>query len=378
MKTLLINGRVLRSDGIFYENCPLIWEDGRFTGIGTSDCDADTRVIDARGRTVLPGLIDVHTHGRAGFDFSTASVEQMQVMKDSYLAGGVTTVFPTLASDTAKGWEQAISRVQAVGFDGIHLEGRYLNPTKRGAHPTHLLAPLDPAELDDFLGLIRIPCHITAAFELDHDGSFAECALRHGATLGLGHTAASAHEARLALSRGVTAFTHLFNAMPPLHHREGGAVAVALCEEGYGELIVDGMHICPDMISLAYRCLGKERTVLITDSMEATGCADGEYAIAGQPVVVKDGKALTLDGVLAGSTLNLWDAVKNLMRFASVPFAEAVRCATLNPAMEVGIERFVGSIEVGKRADLVLVDENTMTVEGVIQNGRVAIGLKGD
>lgn len=369
MKTLLTGGKVLLRDGSFASDCPVLWEDGTLLsfGAGCREANAD-RVIDAKGMTVLPGLVDVHTHGRAGFDFNTATKEQMLNMKADYAKHGVTSVFATLASDTAEGWRRSIKAVQESGYEGIHFEGRYLNSGKRGAHASELLVPLDAQELESFLKDVHIPCHISAAYELDTDGSFAACALRYGATLGLAHTMATAAQAKQALARGVTSFTHLYNAMLPLHHREGGAVAVALCGGGYGELIADGMHICPDMIALAYRCLGKDKTVLITDSMEATGCPDGDYSIAGQPVVVKDGKALTLDGALAGSTLDLWNGVKNLMRFADVPLADAVGCATRNPARMVGIDDRVGSIEAGKRADLILIDQ-ALNIAAVIQNG---------
>ena len=224
----------------------------------------------------------------------------------------------------------------------------------------------------------HIPCHVSAAWELDTDGSFAACAKRHGATMGLAHSMATADEARVAIERGVTSFTHLFNAMPPLHHREGGAVSVALIGSGYGELIVDGLHVCPDMVALAYRCLGRDRTVLITDSMQGTGCPDGEYAIAGQPVILKNGRALTLDGALAGSTLNLWDGVKNLMQFADVSLGDAVLCATRNPAKMLGIEDLLGTIEVGKRADLLVVDEKNLQIEAVLCRGAWLTEPKGD
>lgn len=358
MKELFINGRVWQEDHSFAENCPILVENGRILAVGKgSDSAAADRVTDCRGLMVLPGLLDVHTHGRAGGDFSTASAEKMRQMRTDYLRHGVTSLFPTLASGTAEKWHTAIRNIQACGFDGIHLEGRYLNPVKRGAHPERLLVPLSAADLEEYLCEIRIPCHVTAAYELDTDGSFAAKALEHGATLGLGHTNATTAEAELAVSRGVTSFTHLYNAMPPLHHRAGGAVSVALNGGYYGELIADGMHVCPEMIRLAYRCLGKDRFVLITDSMEATGCPDGQYAIAGQPVQVVGGRALTLDGALAGSTLNLWDGVQNLMRFAGVPLEDAIACAALNPARMVGVSEAVGSIAPGKRADLLLTED---------------------
>ena len=355
MRQLLKGGRVWRSDGGFAEDCPILLEDGRIAAVGADmPCD---EVVDVRGLTVLPGLVDVHTHGRSGFDFSTATRDQMRQMKEDYARAGVTTVFATLASATPEEWLRAIGDIQACGYDGIHLEGRFLNPSKRGAHAPELLVSPDARELERYLEEIHVPCHLSAAFELDGSGEFAACARRYGVTMGLGHTAATAAQARLAMERGVTSFTHLFNAMPPLHHREGGAVGAALLSaDAWAELIVDGLHICPDMVQLTYRCKAN-RLVLITDSMEATGCADGEYAIAGQKVIVRNGRAETLDGALAGSTLNLWDGVKNLMRFAGASLSSAVACATLHPAQMTGIDQTVGSVDVGKRADLLLVDD---------------------
>lgn len=374
MKTLLTGGKVLTKNGEFANDLSILWEDGKILALG-ADCDAYTadKTLDAKGLTVIPGLIDAHTHGRAGYDFSTATKEQMETMKQDYARHGVTSVFATLASGTEDEWNRAIASIQEVGYDGIHLEGCFLNRQKRGAHPERLLVALDPDALNGFLKQIKIPCHVSAAFELDEDGAFAACAQKHGATMALAHTMATAEEARTAIARGVTAFSHLYNAMPALHHREGGAVCVALLGGGYGEIIADGMHICPDMVALAYRCLGVEKTVLITDSMEATGCPDGDYSIAGQPVIVKNGKAVTLDGALAGSTLNLWDGIKNLMSFAGASFADAVICATRNPARMLGVEDSIGSLEVGKRADLLLVDESDMTVKAVYAKGEQVV-----
>ncbi len=369
MKILLTGGRVLRPDRTFLDDCPILIQDGIIAAVGSTckGVKAD-HTMDVRGLTVIPGLVDVHTHGRAGCDFCTADPEQMHMMKLDYARRGVTSVFATLASDTVEGWKRSIRDIQACGFDGIHFEGRYLNVKKRGAHAEHFIAEPCAEELESLLREVHIPCHISAAFELDADGSFAEVARRYGATMGLGHTMATAEQTRACMARGVTSFTHLYNAMPPLHHREAGPVGVAFCEGGYGELIADGLHICPDMVALAYRCLGTERTVLITDSMEGTGCADGTYSIAGQPVILKDGRAVTLDGALAGSTLNLWDGVKNLMSFAGADLADAVACATQNPARMVGIDDRVGSIAAGKRADLLLIDPE-LELQAVICNG---------
>ena len=370
MTQLLLGGRVWRTTHEFWERCPILLRDGVIAAIGdeAKGAPADT-VTDASGMTVLPGLVDVHTHGRSGYDFNLATAEQMKRMKADYARRGVTSVFATLASASLEEWKTSASAIAESGYEGIHFEGRYLSPLKRGAHAEKLLAPLNASELEEVLRGISIPCHVSAALELDRDGSFTKKAIELGATLGLGHTNATAAEARLAMERGAISFTHLYNCMPPLHHREGGAVAIALIGDAYGELIADGVHVSPEMIALGYRCLGKDKTVLITDSMSATGCADGEYSIAGMPVTVKNGKAVTSEGALAGSTLELWQGVRNLMAFAGVPLSDAIACATINPARMVGIDGMVGSIDVGKRADLLLVNEKNELCE-VLYQGR--------
>ena len=368
MKTLLQGGRIYDPARGFVPESLLI-EDGLILAVGR-DCEgilAD-EVLELNGKRVTPGLVDIHSHGRAGYDFSTATAEEVDLLWISYALSGVTMVWTALGSGTPEEWMASVEAIEQCGFDGIHLEGRYLNPSKRGAHPVHLLSALDAEELKKILDRIHIPCHLTAAFELDEDGSFARAALERGATLGLGHTAATAEEARRLLERGVTAFSHLYNAMPPLHHREGGCVSVALTSNAFCELIVDGYHVCAEMVALAYRCAGRDRLVLISDSMEATGMPDGEYRIAGQPVRVQDAKAMTLDGAIAGSTLNLWEGVKNLMRFAGISLEEALPCATLNPARAVGLDTLVGSLQAGKRADLLILDE-TDRIERVMARG---------
>lgn len=339
---------------------------------------AGFEVVDAEGCLLIPGLVDVHTHGRAGGDFTTADAPLMKKMAESYLTSGVTTVMPTLASAPFEDLSNAIERINALSDEegslpyvaGVHLEGRYLNPAKRGAHAPELLFALDANELEKLIGRIKGAKHVSAALELDTDGSFLRRALELGATVGLGHTAADYKTARDLINSGVTSMTHLFNAMPPLHHRDGGAVAAGLLGGAYCELICDGFHIAPEMVELVYRVLKDEnRLVLITDSMEATGCEDGEYTIAGMPVTVLNGKARTHDGAIAGSTLSLLDGVKNLASFAHISFEEAVYSATEAPARAVGIFDTVGSIDEGKRADMLLLDKH-LQISRIICGGK--------
>lgn len=357
----------------------ILVRDEKIAAVGAFERPSDeNEYIDAHQRPVIPGLIDVHTHGRAGYDFVNTDADLSKMAAD-YALHGITTVIPTLASAPLPDMIKAAEKINNFSpkdnesdLFGIHLEGRWLNPAKRGAHAPDMLAPLDARELENEVFRMCRSLHISAAFELDTDGSFAKKALELGATLGLGHTAATYAQAKAAERAGVTAYTHLFNTMPPLHHRDGGPVCAAFDGNAFAELICDGIHVSPEMVRLAHRNLGSERLVLISDSMEAAGMPDGEYSIAGNPAFVKGGKALTPDGALAGSILSLDTALKNLMKFTGLSLAMALPCATQNPAREVGIFDTVGSITVGKQADiLILSDEKNADVEQIILRGKL-------
>jgi N-acetylglucosamine-6-phosphate deacetylase len=192
-----------------------------------------------------------------------------------------------------------------------------------------------------------------------------------GIALSLGHTSATYEQANALIGDGVHCFTHLFNAMPPLHHRDGGAVAACLGSDvAFGEIICDGFHIAPHMVRQAFRLLGRERTVLVSDSMMGTGCPDGRYAIAGMDVDLRNGKAYTTDGAIAGSTLGLLDGVKNLMRFCQISLEEALCCATINPARAAKIDHMVGSLRSGLAADFLLLRQT----DGNINIERIYVG----
>ena len=376
IKMLIKNALVYNTRKKNFDPGDILIENGKIIHIGKVSVSGG-EVFDAEGRRIVPGLVDIHSHGIAGFDFLEVDKLALGAMAKAYAAHGVTSVMPTLASAPLDVFYRAIGEVLSFepeegmcGFIGVHLEGRYLNPEKKGAHAPQLLSRLDPNELDAPVFRMCPRLHITAAFELDRDGAFAKKAKSIGATLALGHTNATYALARTAEEYGVTVYTHLYNTMPPLHHREGGAVCAALIGDCAVEIICDGMHISPEMISLTHKVKGEDKVVLVSDSMEATGCADGNYSIAGNPVVVKDGRAVTLSGALAGSTLTLETAVRNYMKFCSISLEEAILAATANPARAVGAADVCGSIEEGRQADLIIVsDGESFDIDRVMAKG---------
>lgn len=371
------NGFVYCTDNASFLRGAVLCRNGIIVDTAFSDdaiFSAD-EMIDLKGKYITPGFTDAHTHGRAGYDFNTASKEQIGIMLKSYKKRGVTSLFPTLASATLSSLcEQGIlindkkkGSPNAAHVAGVHLEGRYLNPKKRGAHNIDLLALPNEDDVPVLLENLSLPLHVSAAYELDKDEKFIKTLTSAGATAGLAHTCADYNTAMHLYGAYNISLTHMFNAMPPLHHREGGAVCAGLTADMYTELICDGIHVSAEMVKLAYKCKGLDRLVLITDSMEATDCPDGEYSIAGLPVVVKDSIARTLDGALAGSTLNLETAVNNLASFAGISIAHAIKCATANPCKMLNIYDKYGSIDIGKSADFIIasIDDNKFKIEDV-------------
>ncbi len=358
--------------------------DGVFETIlhGGEKTPAGCERIDCSGKFLIPGLVDVHTHGRAGYDFNTVSSENIIKMRRSYAKRGATTLMATLASAPLNDLFLSAKYINenrdvlpgAATIGGIHLEGRYLNMEKRGAHAAELLHAPDGAEVGRLIDAMKpLPTHVSAAPELADDEFFSSVYSK-GATLGIAHSAATYDQSVSFVKRGARSFTHTFNAMRQIHHREpGNAAASILCDEAYSEVICDGEHVHPAMIELLYRVKPKDKLVLITDSMEAAGCPDGEYAIAGQKVFVLNGRALNVEGALAGSTLDLFTALKNFMRFCNISLEEALPAATSNPAKMIGLYSSCGEIASGKRADIIVIgDKRNPEIEAVYAAGKLA------
>ena len=352
-------------------------QEGIIADLGDLEPKNGECVEDGKGAYVVPGLVDVHTHGIMGNDWCLCDGEDYAKLTTAYARAGVTSVMPTLSSAPIEKMKAATDRLnkytvfEGANILGVHWEGRYLNMEKKGAHAPELIKALAPSELDakELSECKRL--HISAAYELDKDGEFLARAKKLGATMGLAHTMATYAEAKLAEERGISSYTHLFNAMPPLHHRDGGCIAAAFEGECYAEIICDGIHIAPEMIRLAYRNLGGNRLCLVSDSLDATGLPDGNYFSSGLPVTVKDGVCRIASGALAGSTITLDRAVRNLMSFCNIPLTEAIIAATENPAKQVGAFDVCGSIEIGKSADMLfLSDGESLDIRRIMIRGR--------
>ena len=372
MKPKIIKGAYVYNSDIadFIKRDIFIYGD-KFVNESDIDISSQIEVVELNEKYIVPGLIDVHSHGRAGCDFNRHERMDYKKILRSYALAGTTSILATLASDTYESLLTSIDQISEIRNNkvsygtkvlGIHLEGRYLNPEKRGAHEVSLLHAPSLSELRVICEKMSpSPMHISMAPELDGGMEFIKEAVSLGATVGIAHSNADAATSKEALKNGAISFTHLYNAMRPLHHREPGNTGIALTSNAYAEVICDGYHVHPDMVKLAYLAKGKDKLVLITDSMEATANGDGEYNIAGMPVTVKNGCAMTHDGAIAGSLLSMYDGVVNLCRFADVKYTDAILCATKAPAEMIGVYSYIGSISPGKQADFLVLSSGEVT-----------------
>ena len=346
-----------------------VFLDGRFQpgGIAFSDRieavgDVGSDGIDAHGCYLIPGLVDIHTHAAVGEDASDGCPAGMVKMSRYYAAQGVTSWCPTTMTLKEPELTRAMHTIRdfirpagGAKVAGIHLEGPFLNLKKCGAqNPDNLHVP----DADLFRRLneasgnrVRL---VTVAPEEPNAMSFIR-EVSKVCTVSLGHTTASYETAKEAYAAGASHATHLFNAMPPLAHREPGVIAAAMDAGATVELITDGLHIHPAVIRLVHRLFG-DRLVLISDSLRCAGMPDGEYELGGQPITMKNGKA-TLSGTdtLAGSSIHLMEGMRRAIRFG-VPAEAAITAATLAPARAIGKAGEIGSLDPGKAADFVLLD----------------------
>lgn len=318
-------------------------------------------VVDMPQAYIIPGLIDVHTHGRQGIDIMAASEEELSRLSFEYAKTGVTSVFPTVMTAPIESVVSAsvrIKKARPLGADicGVHVEGPYISKSKLGCHNAEYVRKPDLSEMLKLVNSVfPLKTHFTVAPE-ECDGSLIK-ELSEKATVGIGHTAATEINARKALSLGAISFTHTFNAMTSLLHRAPGCVGAALDSNAFAEFICDGFHLDPTVISISYKAKGADKFVLITDSIPQAGMKDGDYEMNGIPFSLSGQSAKKSDGTIVGSALDMLTAVKNLAKFANIPFETALICATKTPAEMMSLSDR-GTLDVGKRADFVILDKD--------------------
>lgn len=371
----IINGKVILENQVL-KNHTLLFNESILAIEGNTSLSAVDEIIDAKGNYVGPGFIDLHVHGAMGHDVMDADVEGLKVIGEKILENGVTSFLPTTMTMPKKAIHEAIESVkdlkalkdyQGATPLGIHLEGPFINPMKKGAQNGAYIVKPSLDFIKEHLELIKI---ITYAPEMDHDNAFIQAMQDYPSiVLSIGHTQASYEEAKEAFEYGAKSITHLFNAMTGLHHRKPGVVGAALSLDFYCELIADKIHVSPALFQMLVD-QKKDKLVLVTDGMAAKCMGPGIYRLGGQKVVVDDTSARLEDGVLAGSILQLNEGVKNFNDHIDEEINTAVNMASLYPARLIGEEKNLGSIEQGKKADLLIFNEN-IEIQMTIKNGRV-------
>lgn len=370
----IINGNIILKNCIVNQN--LLIEGDRIVGL-TSDIPEHADIIDAMGLYVAPGFIDVHTHGRAGSDALYDTFKDLNTISCAAMTTGVTGFLPTTMTNPIDITYRAVKNiavhaheVEGAKIIGIHLEGPFLNPIFKGAQPEEfMIAPT----VENYLQLVGeytdIIKKITIAPEREGALDFIRYCAKHQIVTSAGHTNASYEEMMKGIEAGITSSTHTYNAMSPLRHRDVGVPGAAMLSDIYSELILDGIHVSYPAAKILLTMKGKDKIVLITDSMEAANLPDGKYALGGQDVYVKNKQARLIDGTLAGSVLSMNDAVAHARDHLGLTLYEAVNLASLNPANSLHIKDR-GLIEAGRLADLVFFDED-ITIKRVIIDGNI-------
>jgi N-acetylglucosamine-6-phosphate deacetylase len=377
MRTALINGRVMTDRGAV-EECAVLIESGRIGGIvHHADIPADVARHDLGGGLLLPGFIDTQVNGGGGALFGDApSVETLRTIAQAHVQFGTTGFLPTLISGDFALIRQAIDAVETAieadvpGIMGIHIEGPFLNPKRKGIHDAANFRALDTQALELLTSVKRGKTLVTLAPEETTPAAIAALA-KAGVIVAAGHTDASYSQIRAALDHGLTGFTHLFNAMSPLRAREPGVVGAALDDTmSWCGIIVDGHHVDPAALRIALACKRAERLMLVTDAMPSVGSPDKSFMLQGRSITAMNGVCTAPDGTLAGSDLDMAAAVRNAMSLMGVDLAEAVNMASRNPAAFLGLSDDVGVIRAGQRANFALVDE-ALVVLGVWIDGHL-------
>ena len=373
MMKCIVNGRVVLADKVVTDTA-VIFDEKIKAIVPVSEVNPDEyEMIDAKGNLVAPGLVDIHIHGYLGEDASDGSEEGLRKMAAGIAANGVTSWCPTTmtiakdeivkAFDTARK-VKAEKECYGAKILGVNSEGPFINPSKKGAQPEEFILTPDGDFIIEHADIVKL---FSVAPEMDKDFACIKKVSEDGRVLiSMGHTGATFEEACAGIEAGVRHTTHLFNAMTPLMHRNPGVVGAALSDERVScELIADTFHVNPGLYKLVAKAKG-DKLCLITDCMRAGGMADGDYTLGGQHVIKTGIQCLLEDGTIAGSVLKLNEAVRNLHKYTELSLPEVFACASLNPAKAVGEADRIGSLEVGKCADIILCDDDFNIITTII------------
>ncbi len=373
MKKCIVNGKVILHDEIVEKNV-FIDDDDKIIEISHRQPE-DEEIIDAKGYYVSPGFIDVHTHGRGGSDTMYATFEDLNTISKATLQTGVTSFLPTTMTmpvdDIAKAIDNIATykdKVEGAQVLGTHLEGPFFNKKYKGAQPEEcMILPT----VENYLSFVKnhqdVVRKISIAPELEHSLELIQYLQDKNTVVSLGHTNATYEQAQAAIDAGATSGTHTYNAMTPLTHRAPGVVgAVMINDTVYAELILDGVHVNYAAAKALLRTKGKDKLILITDSLEAAGLENGKYLLGNQDVYVKDGEARLIDGTLAGSIVSMNVAVKNAYEHLGLSLNEAVNLASYNPAQSLN-EPLLGEIKVGNYADIIFFDDQIQIQQTLIK-----------
>jgi len=374
--TYIIGGRIVLPDAVV-DGKALAFDgaSGKIVGIA-DEVPANAVTIDAKGNYVAPGLVDIHIHGYLGEDTCDAKPDGIKKMAYGVAKNGVTAFLPTTMTVAKAEIEAALDAVRSLKEEskswdgaeiiGVHAEGPFINPSKKGAQAAeNILVP----DADFILDNADVITSVTLAPEMDKEHACIKKLAKDGRVLvSIGHTDASYDEAMSAVKDGARHATHLFNAMSAMAHRNPGVVGAALASDVSVEVIADTFHIHPGLYDIVAKVKG-DKMVLITDCTRAGGMPDGEYDLGGQPIFLKGIECRLADGTIAGSVLKLNHAVKNVLAYTSLPICEVFKMASLNPATSIGVSDRIGSLEAGKDADIIIVDED-INVKRTIKKGK--------
>ncbi|SCY44194.1 N-acetylglucosamine-6-phosphate deacetylase [Alkaliphilus peptidifermentans] len=362
------------------DNCHLLIDDDIIFSIDVQHHCDDSTLIDVSKYKIIPGLIDLHIHGCYGYDSMDSSVDALKIISNELVKYGVTSFLPTTVTSQ---WEKIKATVHnirlAMDMDlsgalilGGYIEGPFISKEQKGAHPEGSIMKINLNIIEEIVrenpDTIKI---LTLAPELTEVPELIRYLKTNNINISLGHTNATFDETIKAIDLGADLAVHTFNGMRALHHREPGVVGAVLINDSiFSELIADNIHVHPAVMKILVKVKGSDKVILVSDSMRATGLPDGIYSLGDMQVTVKNSIAKTSNGSLAGSTLKLIDGVKNMIKTVGIDPLQAVHMASLNPAKYLKLDKSLGSIAPGKKANLTIIDDDFKVIATII-NGKI-------